>query len=81
MSTRKWPEKDSLFLKFQGPTANSLKETAAITRTIAEKYGGHGFSLARTEKEAADLWMDRKNALYSGLALLEGSRGWSTDVW
>ncbi|KAK7681771.1 hypothetical protein QCA50_015118 [Cerrena zonata] len=26
------------------------------------------------------LWSDRKNALYSGLALSEGSRGWSTDV-
>lgn len=81
MSIRKWPEKDSLFLKFQGPTPRSLQESAAITRAIAEKYGGYGFSLARNDKEAADLWMDRKNALYSGLALLEGSRGWSTDVW
>lgn len=81
MSTRKWPELDSLFFKFQGPTAASLKETADVVKKIAEKYGGTGFELAKTDKEATLLWQDRKNALYSGLALVEGSRGWSTDVW
>ena len=81
MSARKWPELDSLFFKFQGPTAASLKETAAIAKRIAEKHGGSGFQLARNAKEADDLWADRKNALYSGLALVEGARGWSTDVW
>lgn len=81
MSQRKWPEKDSLFFKFQGPTQASLKETARIVKSIAEKHGGTGFELARNEKEALDLWTDRKNALYSGLALYDGSRGWSTDVW
>lgn len=80
MSLRKWPEKDSLFFKFQGPTEASLKETAKIVKSISEKHGASGFELAKTEKEATDLWADRKNALYSGLALLEGSRGWSTDV-
>ncbi|KAI0792494.1 FAD-linked oxidase-like protein [Abortiporus biennis] len=80
MSQRKWPEKDSLFFKFQGPTPNALNETAKIVKAIAEKHGGTGFQLAKTEKEATDLWADRKNALYSGLALVEGSRGWSTDV-
>ena len=81
MSTRKWPELDSLFFKFQGPTSTSLKETAEIVKKISAKYGGTGFELAKTDKEAADLWQDRKNALYSGLAMVEGSRGWSTDVW
>ncbi|CCM04608.1 uncharacterized protein FIBRA_06790 [Fibroporia radiculosa] len=80
MSSRKWPEKDSLFIKFQGPTPRSIQESAEIVREIVKKYDGTGFEHARTEKEAADLWMDRKNALYSGLALVEGSRGWSTDV-
>lgn len=81
MSSRKWPELDSLFFKFQGPTPASLKETAKIVRSISEKHGGTGFELARNEKEAHDLWTDRKNALYSGLALVPGGRGWSTDVW
>ncbi|KAF9049072.1 FAD-linked oxidase-like protein [Panaeolus papilionaceus] len=80
MSKRKWPEKDSLFFKFQGPTPASLKETAAITKKIVEKHGGTGFQLARNEQEASELWADRKNAHYSGLAFVEGSKGWPTDV-
>jgi len=79
-SQRKYPEQDSLFFKFQGPTPASLAETAKIVKEVVQKHGGTGFELARTEKDAHDLWQDRKNALYSGLALLEGSRGWGTDV-
>ena len=81
MSSRKWPEKDSLFFKFQGPTPRALQETADIVKKIAQKHGGSGFALAKSEKEASDLWTDRKNALYSSLALVPGARGWSTDVW
>lgn len=81
MSARKWPEVDSLFFKFQGPTPRSLQETASIVKTIAGKHSGYGFTIAKSDEEALMLWSDRKNALYSGLALLEGSRGWSTDVW
>jgi D-lactate dehydrogenase (cytochrome) len=81
VSQRKYPEQDSLFFKFQGPTSASIAETAKIVKEIVQKHGGTGYQLARTEQEALDLWADRKNALYSGLALLEGSRGWSTDVW
>jgi D-lactate dehydrogenase (cytochrome) len=60
MSARKYPEQDSLFLKFQGPSQSAIEETARITKTIAEKHGGTGFSLASSEKEADDLWKDRK---------------------
>lgn len=81
MSKRKWPEKDSLFFKFQGVSPASLQETAKIVRKIVEKHGGTGFELARNEKEAEELWADRKNAFYSAMSLLEGARGWSTDVW
>ncbi|ESK96801.1 fad-binding [Moniliophthora roreri MCA 2997] len=79
-STRKWPERDSLFFKLQGHSAESLKETAQVVKEVVERHGGTGFQLAKDAKEADDLWHDRKNALYSGLALVEGSRGWSTDV-
>jgi len=80
-SQRKYPEQDSLFFKFQGSTPASLAETAKIVEEVVQKHGGSDFKLARSEKEANDLWTDRKNALYSGMALLEGSRGWGTDVW
>ena len=80
-SLRQWPEQDSLFFKFQGPSERALKESAEITKKICERFGGGGFQLAKDEGEATRLWADRKNALYSGLALVEGARGWSTDVW
>ncbi|KIM46607.1 hypothetical protein M413DRAFT_7415 [Hebeloma cylindrosporum] len=80
MSKRKWPEKDSLFFKFQGPTPASLKETAAIVRKIMEKHGGTGFQLARNDEEATELWADRKNAHYAGLALIQDAQAWPTDV-
>jgi D-lactate dehydrogenase (cytochrome) len=81
MSTRKWPEKDSLFFKFQGPSSASLKETATTVQQIVETHGGSGFALARNEKEARDLWMDRKNLFHSKRALMKGSRALTTDVW
>ena len=81
MSSRKWPEKDSLFFKFQGPTPRALQETADVVKTITKKHGGTGFALAKSEKEAADLWTDRKNAVYSGMAMLPGARAFGTDVW
>lgn len=75
-----FPEQDSLFIKFQGPTPSSLQETARLVEAVAAKHGGQGFVLAKDEKAAKELWGLRKNALFSGLALVEGSRGWSTDV-
>ncbi|KAI0691286.1 FAD-linked oxidase-like protein [Cerioporus squamosus] len=79
-SSRKWPEQDSLFFKFQGPTPRALQETADIVKKITQKHGGTGFTLAQSDKEAADLWQDRKNALWSSMALIPGARAWSTDV-
>jgi len=81
MSKRKLPEKDSLFFKFQGPTPASLKGTAIIVRKIVEKHGGTEFQLARNDEEAAELWSNRKNAHYAGLALIKGAQAWPTDVW
>lgn len=80
-SERTYPEVDSLFFKFQGPNQASLQETAKIVKEIVKQHGATGFELARSEKDANDLWADRKNAYYSSLALIEGSRGWGTDVW
>lgn len=81
MSTRKWPEKDSLFFKFQGHNSDALRETARVVKKVCERHGGSGFTLARNEKEAANLWADRKNAHYSTLAMIENARSWPTDVW
>jgi D-lactate dehydrogenase (cytochrome) len=91
---RRYPEKDTLFIKLQGPTLKSLKESASIVKEVAsqKQFGGTGWMEATDEKEQLSIWMDRKNALFSGLAL--GAKGmtdrgqdgrriasWSTDVW
>ncbi|ETW81282.1 oxidoreductase, FAD-binding protein [Heterobasidion irregulare TC 32-1] len=80
-SSRKYTVADHLFFKLQGPSASSLAETARIVKTVVQKHGGTNWSLAENEKEADDLWADRKNAHYSGLAYGGvGCKGWSTDV-
>ncbi|KAJ7590917.1 FAD-linked oxidase-like protein [Mycena floridula] len=79
-SRRKWEEKDYLFFKLQGHSSEAMQETAKVIKRVAEKHGGQGFTLAADQEEADEIWDDRKNALYSGLALVPGSKGWSTDV-
>jgi D-lactate dehydrogenase (cytochrome) len=59
----------------------SLLETAEVVKQIVKKHGGSGFQLARNDEEAEVLWSDRKNVHYAGLMLVEGSKGWPTDVW
>ncbi|KAG8688115.1 hypothetical protein FRC08_011612, partial [Ceratobasidium sp. 394] len=73
------PLSDKPALKFQG-SKDTIKQSAAAAKAISEKHDGTGFSLAKSDREAADLWADRKNALYSSLALRPGAKGWSTDV-
>jgi len=80
-SARKWPEKDTLFIKLQGPTPVMMKETSRLVQRILEKNGGTGYQLAESPEEAADLWQDRKNAHFTTVALLPGCQSWPTDVW
>ncbi|KAH6867248.1 hypothetical protein BKA70DRAFT_1453559 [Coprinopsis sp. MPI-PUGE-AT-0042] len=77
---RKYPEVDSLFFKLQGPTQRSLEETSSIVKSICKKYGGTGYSVSKNAEESEDMWSDRKNAHYSGLAMIPGAKGWATDV-
>ncbi|KAG8902292.1 hypothetical protein FRB99_004654 [Tulasnella sp. 403] len=78
-SQRKYLEKDSLFFKIQGSPSH-IKENAKIIEKIVKKHGGLTFELAKNDQQAAELWQDRKNALWSSLSLVPGSKGWSTDV-
>ncbi|KAL4258421.1 hypothetical protein AB1N83_011584 [Pleurotus pulmonarius] len=71
MSMRKWREKDSVFFKFQGPSPAALRDTAQVVKRVVKKHGGFGFTLAKDEKEAGTLWADRKNSLFSTLALVD----------
>ncbi|KAJ6488913.1 FAD-binding domain-containing protein [Mycena sanguinolenta] len=79
-SRHQYAESDALFFKFQGPSPASLTETARIAQAICVKHGGTGFRLAKDEGEAKDIWQDRKNAHFVGMAMVPGARGWVTDV-
>ncbi|KAJ3850467.1 FAD-linked oxidase-like protein [Lentinula lateritia] len=76
----RWPEKDTLLFKFQGHDQASLSESGRVVEEIVARHGGFGFKFAKDDQQAADLWSMRKNALYACLALVNGSRAWSTDV-
>ncbi|KAJ3907256.1 FAD-linked oxidase-like protein [Lentinula edodes] len=79
-SENSWPEKDTLLFKFQGHDQASLSESGRVVEEIVARHGGFGFKFAKDDQQAADLWSTRKNALYACLALVNGSRAWSTDV-
>ncbi|KAF7375704.1 FAD-binding protein [Mycena sanguinolenta] len=79
-SRYQYAESDALFFKFQGPSPSSLTETARVAQTICIKHGGTGFRLAKDDAEAKDIWQDRKNAHFVGMAMVPGARGWVTDV-
>ncbi|ORY89746.1 FAD-linked oxidase-like protein [Leucosporidium creatinivorum] len=74
-----WDEKPSLFLKFSG-TEGQIKSDIERTRTITKKNQGSGFTFAKNEKEADDIWYSRKVALWSAIDYVPGSRCWVTDV-
>ncbi|KAJ3995613.1 FAD-linked oxidase-like protein [Lentinula boryana] len=79
-SENSWPEKDTLLFKLQGHNKASLVESGRVVEKIVARHGGFGFKYAKDDQEAEDLWETRKNALYACLALVSGSRAWSTDV-
>ena len=74
------PDRDSIFFKFQGPTPNSIQDSAAIVDEIAKKYGGSGLTFAKDDEESEELWRARKAAHWSAMALVEGGTCYSTDV-
>ncbi|KAF7351885.1 FAD-binding protein [Mycena venus] len=79
-SHHKYAVSDGLFFKFQGHSPEDLAETARVVKEICVKHGGTDFRFAKDDKEAHDIWQDRKNAHYSGLSLVPGAKGWVTDV-
>lgn len=75
-----YPVKDTLFFKIQGDES-SITQASETVRTIVNNHGSLCFHFAATDKEADELWQNRKYALMSTLAAHPGSRCWTTDVW
>ncbi|KAF4583652.1 hypothetical protein EYR38_002407 [Pleurotus pulmonarius] len=81
MSMRQWPEKDSVFFKFQWPSPAASRDIAQVVKRAVETHSGFGFTLAKNG--AGSLWVDTKNSLFSTLTLVDDPnvRILGTDVW
>lgn len=77
---KKFAHEGTLFFKLQG-TDKSMEEVSQRLLSITSKHGGRGFEFAKTNEEAEALWQARKAALWSVMALEEGAKVWTTDVW
>lgn len=80
LAGRKFQLKDTLFFKLQGSDA-SMKEVSRSLKEITARHGGKNFEFAKTDEDAEKLWQGRKAALWSVMALEEGAKVWTTDVW
>ncbi|CCG80621.1 D-lactate dehydrogenase,mitochondrial [Taphrina deformans PYCC 5710] len=78
---RKYDEKPTLFLKFSGSPAG-VKEQIEKVQTIAKETKARSFDFARNDKEGADLWSARKEALWSMIASQQNENDgvWNTDM-
>src|SRR6267154_6011335 len=74
VATRKWPEKATLFFKFQG-SEDSIRETSRYVESAIAKHGATDYQLASNEQESEDIWQDRRNALFACLAYRPGCKG------
>ena len=71
ISTRQYPEKDSLFLKFVG-SESATDEAIRHVRTVIDRWGGKDFEASQTAEESTLLWQGRKTALWSAMAMHPG---------
>ncbi|KIJ62255.1 hypothetical protein HYDPIDRAFT_114740 [Hydnomerulius pinastri MD-312] len=78
-SAKMWPEKATLFFKFQG-SEDVISGTSQFVESAISKHGATDYRLASDEREGELIWQDRKNALFAGLAYRPGCKGWITDV-
>ncbi len=70
----------TLFLEFQGRSAEEVATQAQETAEIAAEFGGGGFSWAADEAERRKLWHARHGAMEATRALVPGSGALTTDV-
>ncbi|CBX97701.1 hypothetical protein IAQ61_001093 [Plenodomus lingam] len=81
-TSRTWKNAPTLFFKFAG-TPNAVKEQISQVQAMAKKAGSVSFEFAKSEREQADLWQARKEALWSVMAKSQGRDDmgvWTTDV-
>jgi len=77
---RHWDEKPTLFLKFSG-TTDAIKSDIQRVKQLVEPLAEGPFHFARTKQDEHDLWIARKEALFTIVSTRPpGTEIWSTDV-
>ncbi|CAM1509690.1 Fc.00g000250.m01.CDS01 [Cosmosporella sp. VM-42] len=81
-TTRTWKEEPSLFFKFNGSSDITVRDTSKRVREITQEHGSTSFIFASSRAEREELWLARKAALWSMLALRKSptDKVWITDV-
>lgn len=80
LAGRQYKPAETLFFKFQG-SPEAMAEVSKNVQKVTKKHGGKNFEFSKSDLEAQQLWQGRKAALWSVLALKDGARVWTTDVW
>jgi D-lactate dehydrogenase (cytochrome) len=70
----------TLFLEFQGSSAEEVAKQAEETAEVAAEFGGGTFSWAADEAERQKLWTARHGAMEATRALRPGASALTTDV-
>ncbi|KAK4684466.1 D-lactate dehydrogenase (cytochrome), partial [Tremellales sp. Uapishka_1] len=79
LAGRQYKQAETLFFKFQGSN-EAMAEVSKNVQKVTKKHGGQNFEFSKSQEEAQKLWQGRKAALWSVLALRDGSKVWTTDV-
>ena len=74
------PSLDTIFFRFQGADSAAIDSAVRIVSEIAKKHGGRDMVFAENEAQGEELWLARKSAHWSAMALVEGGSCYSTDV-
>ena len=74
-----YPERDTLFLEFNGTRAGVAEQVQQFEE-ISREFGASDFQWAEREEDRSRLWRARHDAYYAGLAVYPGYRGYVTDV-
>ena len=74
------PSLDTIFFRFQGADPSAIEASVKIVTDIAKRHGGKDLVFAKDEAQGEELWLARKSAHWSAMALVEGGSCYSTDV-
>lgn len=76
-----WAEKNTLLLRFAGPSDDIVNNEIETVKTISKKHNSVDLRFAKDADESEEIWSARKNALWSTQsAAPPDSSMWTTDV-